>query len=217
MKTRASTDIVASILTLTALAVTLWWVWRPPPPLDRKLHGAIGEALAKAALPLLGPTGQILLITRDTEAFPQPALDALLRGFKKELARSHISIASTQLLQTDPLRPVDVPSGDFFEMIRRAPAGHVIVSLLGPPLLTPEQRRRLGVIKPKIVAFCSGAQAESLDLRELSGGGLLHAAVVSRISLGSQAKPAVPPRSFAELYTTLSPADLGSPSRQSQP
>ena len=171
---------MAWIVLIASSAILVSTLGRFPPRLDRGLHSAIGETLAREAIRLRGPEGKITLISRDTQSFRQPALDVLLKAFQREVGRQGVPIAFTQSLQTDPLRPAEVPSGDFFEAIRRAPAGHVIVSLLGPPLLSEEQRKKLGVIKPKIVAFCSGDLANTLDLRQLFQAGLLHAAVVSR-------------------------------------
>jgi hypothetical protein len=209
MRTRTSTDLVACALALAALLVIMAFMWHVPPRVDRKLHGKIGEALARETQRLLGPGGQVILITRDTDAFPQPALDALLRSFKSELRRVGVTVASTQLLQIDPLRPTDVPAGDFFEALRRAPAGHVIVSLLGPPLLNADQRNKLGIVKPKVVAFCSGSQAEAIDLQELFKAGLLHAAVVSRAGAASgKSVPAVTPSTFEDLYATVRSGEL---------
>ena len=62
MKCRTSTDIAACLAILAAIAVMLFFAWHAPPPLDRELHSAIGEALARESLRLLGPGGQILLI-----------------------------------------------------------------------------------------------------------------------------------------------------------
>src|SRR5207249_10552895 len=127
-------------------------------------------------------------------AFKQPAADIQLNSFKKELRRGGGTIAATQLIQVDPLRPLEVPPGDFFEWIRKAPPGSVIVSFMGPPLLTEEQRSQLGVIKPKIVAFCSGNLPDYVDLRALFDRQLLHAAVVSR-------RNSEPPPSKAKAWT----------------
>jgi len=120
------------------------------------------------------------VITRDTEAFPQPALDILLKSFQQEVRRSGEIHVETQTIQLDPLRPVEVPPGDFYELIRRSSDERIIVSLLGPPVLTQEQRSALGRVKPKIIAFCSGNLAETLDINELFSEGLVHVAVVNR-------------------------------------
>jgi hypothetical protein len=80
-------------------------------------------------------------------------------------------------MSIDPLRPVDVPAGDFYEILRRSTEKHVIVSLMGPPLLTDEQLDKLGAIKPKVVAFCSGSIGGKVDLSLLFKAKLVHAAV----------------------------------------
>jgi hypothetical protein len=83
-------------------------------------------------------------------------------------------------LEVDPLRPIAVPASEFCEVIRNTPEGSVIVSFMGPPLLTQAERSRLGDIKPAIVAFCSGSLPELVDLPSLFQQGLLKAAVVDR-------------------------------------
>jgi hypothetical protein len=148
--------------------------------LNPALPRAAGAALARQALSCLKPGGQIMVITRDTDAFQNPASDFLLAGFERELRQAHAGINTLQRLQTDPLRLVEVPSGDFQNWIHHAAAGDVIVSFMGPPLLTPEQRRQLGEIQPAVMAFCPGNWPERVDLRPLFAAGLLRAAVVAR-------------------------------------
>ena len=155
-----------------------------PPRLNAKPHEASGWVLAQQALSLLQPGGQITLITRDTGSFKNPALDIQRDSFTKAIRKARATIASIQALELDPLRPVEVPAGDFFELIRTTPAGGVIVSFMGPPLLTDAQRSQLRQIKPRIVAFCPGSIPDQVDLRVLFNQGLLHAAVVSRRNAG---------------------------------
>src|SRR5437868_758839 len=123
---------------LAALAILLSGFWPITPRPNRRLHESIGVALAKQALPLLAPGGQVIIMTRDTDAFRQPALDILLTAFEKEALRASVKIAAIQRTQLDALRPIEVPGGDLYERIRRTPPGHVIVSLLGPPLLSED-------------------------------------------------------------------------------
>src|ERR1044071_2925140 len=149
------------------------------PTINAKPHEAAGQVLAQQALTLLKPGGQVTVIARDTAAFKNPASDLLLGSLRKTLRQGRAPVA-LQLLQVDPLRPVEVPTGDFFELIRKTPKGSVIVSLMGPPLLSETQRKQLGEINPGIVAFCSGSLTEQVDLRTLFDQGLLNAAVVSR-------------------------------------
>ena len=211
MRNSRAVEIVSGLTALGALTVIILSTCEWSPSTNWKLHEAIGRTMAQQTLSLSGIGGQITVIARDTVAFKQPAAEIQLDSFKKELRRGGGTIAATQLLQVDPLRPVEVPPGDFFEWIRRAPASSVIVSFMGPPLLTEEQRSQLGVIKPKVVAFCSGNLTDHLDLRTLFDQQLLHAAVVSRhgspgASLNSQKQA----ESFDQLYMSITAANLSS-------
>jgi hypothetical protein len=209
MRNRRSTEISALLAAVLALAGIFFSVFGFGPRVDRKVHQEIGQALAKEAVGLLGKGGQIAIVTRDTASFRQPAIEMALAGFKQEILRAGAVIASTQEVQVDPLRPVEVPPGDFFELIRRAPAQNVIVSFMGPPLLTDAQRGKLGRIQPKIVAFCSGSLAENVDLRRLFEAGLLHAAVVNRrLPPDGSDKAQKITETFAQLYVTVTARDL---------
>lgn len=182
--------IVAGLATLSAWA-TLWIVNRGGfgPSFDPTPHQASGWVLARQALGLLKPGGQIVVITRDTAAFKNPASDAQLAGFTQGLNEGHATAAKTLALQVDPLRPIEVPAGDFFELMRRTPPGSVIVSFMGPPLLTEAQRKQLGEATPAVVAFCPGGLPERVDLKTLFDEGLLRAAVISRKNPNRTASP----------------------------
>ena len=209
MRNRRSIQLAAVLAGSAALGVMFLSSCEFGPRMDRALHAEIGKALAKEAVRLLGPGRQIKLITRDSEAFPQPALDVLRDSFKREVHRAGATIVATQTIQTDPLRPVGLPSGDFFELLRRSTPEQVIVSLLGPPLLTEEQRHKLGGVKPKIVAFWSGDPVEDTALRSLFDAGLLHAAVVSRrLASATGTQPQNTFRTFDRLYRTVNGASL---------
>ncbi len=205
--------ILFSVLTiLIALGAIFLSFYEFPPRLDRELHQCIGKALATESLNLLSQEGQIIIISRDTEAFKQPALDILLDCFQTELRRAKVPAPTIQLMSTDPLRPVAVPSGDFFEIIRRSSAKHVIVSFMGPPLLTDEQRNKLGTIKPKIVAFCAGGVNSQIDLSLLFNAQLLHAAVVGNLTVaGSAPKKFSGQNAFNQLYRVMRAPETGLP------
>jgi len=211
MQNSRATDIVAGLATVGALAAAALFICEWPPSVHRDIHEAIGQALAKEATDLLGDGGQITVITRDTTAFKQPAAEILLDSFKREVRRVSAASVKTLALQVDPLKPVQVPPGDFFELIRKGTQRDVIVSLMGPPFLTEEQHAQLGEIKPRIVAFCSGNLAEYIDLRTLFEERLLHAAVVSRRNdPGSASNPEKLRESFEQLYIRISATNLAS-------
>ena len=170
----------AGLTTIGALAFLFLCAHDFAPRVDPDPHEASGWAAARHALARLKTGGQIIVITRDTTVSENPASDLQLASFKKTLRKARVDIAAVQSLQIDPLRPVEVPAGDFFELIRRTPSGSVIVSFMGPPLLTQAQRTQLGDIKPAIVAFCPGTMPDLVDLRSLLDQHLLQVAIIVR-------------------------------------
>ena len=176
---------------------------------DARLQTELGKTLARQAIQLASPNGRIVLVLRDTEAFPNPATDAALEGFTKELQHSGRPEPVLQRMQNDPLRPLQVPGGDFAELIRKGAAGDVIVSFMGPPNLSPEKRALLGPVQAKVIAFCPGSIPEQVDLRQLADAGLLHGAILNRAATGNGAMgPRPRPDSFDDLYVVASHSEL---------
>ena len=172
-------------------------------------HATAGRMLAEEAVRLLGKDGQIHVITRDTGDFSQPAVDVLFASFQKTLRQAHATVGKIRSLEVDPLRLIEVPSSDFFELIHRAQAGDVVVSMMGPPLFSEQQRAQLGRIKPKIVAFCSGGMPAQIDLRRVFEQGILDAAVVTRHS-GQKAGRDAHSGSGSQPFQTVTAATVGS-------
>lgn len=174
-------QVIAGLVTLgavTAMVITLRGGL--PAGIESRPHEAAGWAMARETLARLKPGGQVLLIVRDTTEFKNPATDLQLARFKRELRKAKTSITAVETLRVDPLRPAAVPSEDFMRWIRKTPSGSVIVSFMGPPILSPAQRKQLGTIQPAIVAFCPGNLPDRVNLRALFDQGLLHAAILSR-------------------------------------
>ncbi len=172
---------------------------------DARLQTELGRTLAEQALKLGTPNGRIVVVARDTEAFPNPATDLALAGFTKELKRAGRPDPALQRMQNDPLRPLQIPGGDFAELIRKGAPGDVIVSFMGPPNLSPEKRAQLGPVHAKVIAFCPGSIPEQVDLRQLADAGLLHTAILNRPTTGNGAMSSKPrPDSFDDLYVVAS-------------
>lgn len=202
---------ILSVATLVACGVALWLTQvGPPPRVPVRLHAEIGRTLAREAVARLRPGGKVTLLARDTAAFPQPAMSAAVDAFLGELARAGVAEPDVQSLQVDPLRPAQVPSGDFAQFLRRAAKGDVVASLMGPPLLTEEQRSVLGEVRPSVVAFCAGYPPDDATLGQLAEQKLLHAAVLPKplasIPPVNRGRPVV--EAFADLYVVAREADL---------
>jgi hypothetical protein len=211
MRSRRLTHLIAGGVILGACASLLFTLsWRPP-RVNPDAPVAVGEVLAAEALKALQPGARLTVITRDTAAFKHPETDLLFRSFSRAIRKGGGTVAAVQALQVDPLRPVDVPPGDFYEWIRKSPPGSVIVSLMGPPLLTPDQVAQLGNVKTDIIAFCPGALSQRVDLRLLFEAHLLRMVVVSRLDVPpSSRSPRGPAGWFDRLYVKLTAANVGS-------
>lgn len=178
------------------------------PRLDSRPHQVAGRVLAEQTLALLKPGGTLLVITRDTSAFQNPAADTLLASLRRHLAKAGVKIDSLQALEVDPLRPLAVPAGDFFRWIKGAAKGSVILSLMGPPILEDAQLAQLGEIKPAIVAFCPGGLRDQ-DLRSLFSRGLLQAAIVGKRHVAAPGGgPLNEQQAFDRQYVAVTPANL---------
>jgi len=120
-----------------------------------------------------------------------------------------LQIAVPNWIKLDPLRPIRVRPGDFFEMLLKLNEGDVVVSFLGPPLLSAEQRAKVVDRKVRITAFCSGDMPLRVDLKSLFDQNLLQAAVVSRPA----PTPTLPATDqsqawFDHFYQLITPANL---------
>src|ERR1051325_4441950 len=181
-----------------------------PPKIDALPHVGIGEALAEQAVQALGSGGRIILIAPDTSVFRYPGFEIQLKTFFKAIRKANLSVSATNLIKLDPLRLVRVPPDDFVSLLNKRSEADVIVSLLGPPLPTPEQKAKLPPKHARVVAICSGDMPRQVNLRALFDENLLHAAIVSRPS----PPISVPQTSdvaawFKHFYLVITPANLG--------
>lgn len=205
MRDRPVIAVVAGIILLGSLTAIFLTTRGLPLRPDTAIPDEIGRSLARESVKLLGPGARLTVLMRDTATFPQPAADRTLASLTRELRRSGATVSAVQRFEVDPLRPTQVPPGDFVELIRRSAAGDVIVSLLGPPLLSAEQRAALPSAPAcRIVVLSAGPFPDIAGLRQLAGQNLLHAAVVDRPApKGSSGTAARIPESFEELYSVL--------------
>lgn len=177
--------IVASILAIAAAGSILCFrYFKPPPKIEPRPHLAIGEALAAQTAKALGPGGRITLIAPDVAAFKHPGAEIQLKAFHEALRQTKLTVAATNWIKLNPLYLRRVPPGDFADLLRKQSDADVIVSLLGPPLLTAEQKARIGEKRPRVVAVCSGDLPLYFNLQALFADNLLHAAVISRRAAG---------------------------------
>ena len=201
---------VAATVTIGCALLLLYFSWHEAPPKpDSRLQEALGQVLVEVAGKLLSGDGRITLIGWDTSAVQNPTADLQLSGFLEALQRAKRTLYTTNLINQDPLRLLRVPPGDFLQILRKHSESDVIVSLLGPPILKPDQRASLGENRPRVVALCSGSLPEQVNLRELFDQNLLHVAIISRRHPGPAVASSPNLRdSFDQLYQVVTAANL---------
>ena len=185
-----------------------WYGW--PIRIDPRPHQALGEALATEALKLGGAGAQVVLITRDTSLYLNPATDAQTQRFVETLTKGGGKLSLTHRIKIDPLRATAVPPGDFLQILKKVGDQDVVVSFLGPPDLSSEQLTALKGKTPKVLAVCAPHQLLDVDLKKVFDQGLLRTAVVNKASVSSPG-PAIANSQawFDHLFAWLTPANLG--------
>ena len=214
MQARNIKTVVSLLAIAVAGGVLCLRYFKPPPAIEPQPHMAVGEALAAQAAKALGSGGRITLIAPDIVAFAHPGAEVQLKAFHQALRQAKLSVAATNWIKLNPLYLRRVPPGDFADLMRKQSDGDVIVSLIGPPLLTPEQKARLGEKRPRIVAVCTGDLPFHFDLKSLFAENFLHAAIVSRRALGPAPQADNPAQWFDRFFqwiTAQNLADLPEP------
>lgn len=208
-KTRIKTALGVALLLVSAAWYFVAFLWISP-PFDSRLHDALGEAMGQEVLKLSGGKGRVILVQRDSRTTHSPASDAQVRALARVLRSGGSQIALTNVMKVDPLRIPSVPPGEFFQILKKASEGDVIVSLLGPPVLPDQMAGKLDASGAKVVALCAGAVPRTVNLKELFQKNLLNVAVVDRASPPAMASDGATGRSlFDRYYQVVTAANVG--------
>jgi hypothetical protein len=201
--------IVVSLLAIaTAGGILCFRYFQPPPGIEPQPHLAIGEALAAQAAKAVGPGGHITLIAPDIVAFEHPGAEIQLKAFHQALRQAKLSVTATNWIKLNPLYLRRAPPGDFADLLRKQSDGDVIVSLLAPPLLTTEQKARIGEKRPRVIAVCSGDYPLHFSLNSLFAENLLHAAIISRRAPGPAPQSDNPSQWFDHFFQWITAQNL---------
>ena len=196
-----------------AIAAVAWYglhlSFHPHPPnIDPRPHEGVGEVLAAEAMRVREPGGRIIVIARASEPFQVPASAAQVDAFLRAVKKLGGTVAVTQKIKADPLRIASVPPGDFFELMRNGRDNDVIVSFLGPPVLSQDQLAKLGKKRPFVLAVCSGAMPAQVDLKGLFEQKLLSAAVVSRNSTLTRLATGDRQKAFDQMFRLITASNV---------
>lgn len=203
---------IKAVLAMLAIGGAFAWLYlfyNPlTPGIDHQPHEALGEVLAQETIKLLGTGGKVIIISRDTHTFPNPASDTQLKRFEQVLKKGGVKAGTLHLLKMNPIGLMMVPPGDFLEIIKKGSDADVIVSFLGPPVLSDEQIAKLGNKRPKIIAVCSGEMPARINLKQMFDEKLLRAAVLSRKNPPARSAGSSSRDHFEQWFWLATPANV---------
>lgn len=200
---RVKSSVALVVILAAAAGLVLTLVPFPPGP-NTALHEMLGRETAQEAVKLASG-GKIVLIAPDTGTFPNKAFETQVKAFQRAVKASGGHLVLTNLVKLDRLRLVRAPPASFSDGFRKISEADVVVSFLGPPLFTPEQRAKLPAKLPRVLAVCSGDTARQVPMKALFESGLLHEAIISR----PDARPSASgPVAFTQLFQVITSANL---------
>lgn len=209
MRNNRTVNWTAGGITAVAAVCLGLFLFPFPPGIDTRLHKTLGENLAAEAVKLSDASARVFVLARDTVEFQLPATVAQLDGLQRALKAAGRPAAIIRVFKADPLRVIEVPPGDFFELLRQARENDIFVSLLGPANLSDAQVTKLGPNKrPKVIALCTGGLPRRVDLKKLFAQQLLHAAIVPRPEAPALTGPADAHGAFAKQFNIITSANL---------
>ncbi len=185
---------------------------------EQKAHQAVGQRLAMEVGQLIKREGRIVVITVDPKLNPTGELQ--LKPFLESIGRTKgITVAAVETLgkaanapgETAPLPGRGLSAADFERILAKHSQADALVSLVGPPLLTPEQLRRLSAGKMPLVALTLvGFDREDIGpaLKQLFQSRIVQLAVLPRTAPEPAHKKMGPFDRYYQIITAANSASL---------
>jgi hypothetical protein len=200
---------VSLAIIIASLGFLAFHFFGPLPKIDPRPHIGIGNALAEQAAKALGGGGRIILIAPDTSVFRWPGAEVQLKTLHNAFRKAKLEVAATNTIKLDPGRLMRVNGEDFLNVLRKQSEADVIVSLLGPPVLTTEQKAKVPAKHARVVAVCTGEIPRQVNLSALMEENLVFAAIVSRLTPGLSPPQTDDPQAwFDHFYETVMAKNL---------
>jgi hypothetical protein len=196
------------LLTIIAGALGLIiWQLRPVKPKINPLPAvALGEELATQTLRLINNRGRVVLIETGYKSSPPSTYADLTRtAFRQTLTgQSAVQLVHTETILLDDENPDPMlegfPAEVFLDLLQRHPDAAAIVSLIGPPRLSPQQMRALPVRRPKLIVVAAYPEAAKPSL----AAGVTALAIVPRVNAApTETLPKTKAEWFNQLYEIL--------------
>ena len=173
---------------------------------------ALSSVLAEEAARLAGAKKQVALITADASWGPPSALEeALKRALKKQgltvVTPKAANLGNPMLSGTIGLKAVD-----FFEALEKSAGTGAVISLVGGPLLTPDDAARVSSNHPPVLVVATamlgdkmGVRSDPLQLARLLEAQVIQMAIIDGAdpAANTSGKPDPARDLFAQNYRIL--------------
>lgn len=206
---RVMSGLAALLVTVGAMGVT-WWNHRAPRVVNEAMHRGVGERLAEEVAALVGPTGQLVVVTLNPGC--SDVLDLQHAAFRRRLE----AWPGVRIVRTDE---VDGTKGDKYgpgtglsarrlqRLAAKETGAGAIVSFLGVPDAEDLPAGSMPVRGPVLIAFSRSPKG----LAPLIERGLLARAIVPRFTFPAPGpeNPRGPAEWFDNRFQVVKPAAPG--------
>ncbi len=138
---------ITPLLAILVIAGAVAWIYRSQSGSSQKFdlnpYHALGAGVAEETVKLLGNKGSVVVMSPDTSAFKNAAIDGQLDSFQKTLAKSGLTIAATVKFKLTPMERMAtggaVPRDQFLQVLQSHPnVGAVVLFCAFPPLASQD-------------------------------------------------------------------------------
>ena len=173
---------------------------------------ALSSVLAEEAARLAGAKKQVALITADASWGPPSALEEALKRALKKHGLTVVTAKAANLGNPMLSGALGLKAMDFFEALEKSAGTGAVISLVGGPLLSPEDTVRLSPNHPPVLVVATamlgdkiGVRTDPLQLARLLETKVIQIAVIDGAdpAANALAKPDPAHELFAKNYRVL--------------
>ena len=141
---------------------------------------ALSAVVAEEAARLAGPKKQVALITPDASWGKPSSVEEALKSALKKRGLTVITAKAANLGNPMLSGPIGLKAGDFFEAVEKSAGAGAIISLVGAPLLTPDEAAHLSRDHPPVLVVATAMLGDKMGVRSdpVQLAGLLEAQVI---------------------------------------
>jgi hypothetical protein len=126
---------------------------------------ALMSVVTEEAVTFAGPKKQVALITHDTSWGPPSTAEETLKRNLKTKGLSVVTVKTANLGNPMLSGIVGLKGADFIEAMEKSVESGVVISLVGAPLLAPEDTKRIAPGHPPVLVVATAMLGDKLGVR----------------------------------------------------